>query len=168
MSMNWDEAIQLYVDYEASVLSDSKKKTALEKAREREKDIRYLLSQMPGLASNTIENITPKIWMDSLKAYMKSNRDYKKTWEDLTSWKKYQFLRACLVYARNDYTCQNLNCGAKDSDIDVQFSVDHVIPRSQGINENLDNLVCFCDRCNRAKLDNPQQFEEWMKNKRMA
>lgn len=164
--MNWEEAIQLYVDYEASILSDGKKKTALEKAQDRERDIRYLLSQMPVLASKNIEEITPQIWMDSLKAYMKSNRDYKKTWEELISWKKYQFLRACLVYARDDYKCRN--CGARDSDIDVHFSVDHVIPRIQGGDEDLDNLVCFCTPCNRAKLDNPEQFEKWMKNKRMA
>lgn len=163
--MNWEEAIQLYVDYEASILSDGKK-TALEKARERESHIRYLLSQMPNLASKTIENITPQIWMDSLKEFMKGNRDYKKTWEDLISWKKYQFLRACLVYARDDYTCQNQNCGTKDSDIGVEFSVDHVIPRIQGGDENLDNLVCFCAQCNRAKLDKPEQFEKWMKTRR--
>ena len=161
--MNWEEAIQLYVDYEASVLSDGKKKTALEKARERESHIRDLLSQMPNLASKTIENITPEVWMDSLKAYLKKDR-YHDNWAELEKWKKYEYLRACLVYARDDYICQN--CGAKDSDIDVRFSVDHVIPRSQGINENLDNLVCFCDRCNRAKLNNPEQFEKWMKDRR--
>jgi len=160
--MNWEEAIQLYVDYEASVLSDGKKKTALEKARDRERDIRYLLLQMPNLADKPIENITPQIWMDSLKAFMKSNRDFKKTWGDLTSWKKYGYIRACLVYAKYDYTCQN--CGAKDSDIDARFSVDHKTPRIQEGSEDLDNLVCFCTRCNRAKLDEPEQFEKWMKS----
>jgi 5-methylcytosine-specific restriction endonuclease McrA len=164
--MNWEEAIQLYVDYEASVLSDGKKKTALEKARERERDIRYLLSQMPNLTNKTIENITSQVWMDSLKAYMKSNRDYKKTWEELISWKKYEYLRACLVYGRDDYKCHY--CDAKDSDVDVRFTVDHVIPRSQGGGEDLNNLVCCCAQDNRAKLDNPEQFEKWMKNKRMA
>lgn len=164
--MNWEEAIQLYVDYETSVLSDSKKKTALEKAQERESHIRYLLSQMPNLANKTIENITPQIWMDSLKAFMKSNRDYKKTWEALISWKKYEFLRACLVYARDDYKCHY--CDAKDSDIDVRFTVDHLIPRSQGGREDLSNLVCCCAQDNRAKLDNPEQFEKWLKTKRMA
>jgi len=102
--------------------------------------------------------------MDSLRAYKKSNRDYKKTWDDLISWKKYQFLRACLVYARDDYKCHY--CDAKDSDIDVRFTVDHVIPRSQGGGENLDNLVCCCDADNRAKLNNPEQFEKWIKRKR--
>ena len=160
--MNWEEAIQLYVDYEASVLSDGKKKTALDKAKDRESHIRDLLSQMPNLANKTIENVTPEIWMDSLKAYMKQDR-FHNNLTDLEKWKKYKYLRACLVYARDDYTCQNRNCGAKDSDIDVEFSVDHVIPRSRGLNENLDNLVCFCARCNRAKLNNPEQFEKWMK-----
>lgn len=69
--MNWEGAIQLYVDYEASVLSDSKKQAALDKARQRESHIRDLLSRMPNLASKTIEDITSEVWMDSLKAYTK-------------------------------------------------------------------------------------------------
>lgn len=159
--MNWEEAIQLYVDYEATVLSDSKK-TALEKAKERESHIRDLLSKMPNLVSKTIENITPEAWMDSLKTYMKKDR-YHDNWTDLEKWKKYMYLRACLVYARDDYKCRN--CSAEDSDIDVRFSVDHVVPRIQGGGEDLDNLVCFCEPCNRAKLDNPEQFKKWMKDK---
>ena len=162
--MNWEDAIQLYVDYEASVLSDKKKQTALDKARQRESHIRDLLLQMPNLASKTIEEITPEIWMDSLKAYMKSNKDYKKTWEELTSWKKYQYLRACLVYARDDYTCYH--CHAKDSDIDVRFSIDHLTPRSLEGGEDLDNLVCCCKICNFARHNNPEQFEKWMKTRR--
>ena len=160
--MNWEEAIQLFVDYEASVLSDSKK-TALEKAQSMGRDIKYLLSQMPDLASKSIEEITPQIWMDSLRAYKKSNKDYKKTWEDLINWKKYHFLRACLVYARDDYKCHY--CNARDSDINVRFTVDHVIPRSKGGDEELDNLVCCCDIDNRAKLNNPEQFEKWVKTR---
>lgn len=85
--MNWEEAIQLYVDYEATVLSDSKK-TALEKAKERESHIRDLLSKMPNLVSKTIENIAPEVWMDSLKTYMKKDR-YHDNWTDLEKWKKY-------------------------------------------------------------------------------
>jgi 5-methylcytosine-specific restriction endonuclease McrA len=163
--MNWEEAIQLYVDYEASVLSDSKKKTAFEKAKDRESLIRDLLSQMSSLASKTIEDITPQIWMDSRKAYMKKDR-YHKTESDLNAWKPYTFLRACLVYAREDYKCHY--CDAKDSDINVRFTVDHVIPRSQGGTEDFDNLVCCCDMDNRAKLNNPEKFEKWMKNKRQT
>ena len=71
--MNWEEAIQLFVDYEATVLSDSKK-TASEKARDMERSIRYLLSQMPNLASKSVEDISPQVWMDARKAYMKSDR----------------------------------------------------------------------------------------------
>jgi hypothetical protein len=40
--MNWEEAIQLYVDYEASVLSDGKEKTALEKAKDLKKSIQFV------------------------------------------------------------------------------------------------------------------------------
>jgi 5-methylcytosine-specific restriction endonuclease McrA len=161
--MNWEEAIQLYVDYEASVLSDGKKQTALDKARQRESHIRDLLSQMPNLASKIIEDITPEIWMGSLKTYMKKDR-YHDNLTDLRRWKKYEYLRACIVYAREDYKCHY--CDAKDSDIGVRFSVDHLIPLAKGGTEDLDNLVCCCDIDNRAKLNNPEQFEKWMKTRR--
>lgn len=162
MLVNWEKAIQLFVEYEATVLSDGKK-TALEKAESRARGIRYLLGEMPNLSSKGIEEITPQIWMDSLRAYKKSNRDYKKTWEDIINWQKYKDLRACLVYARDDYKCHY--CGARDSDIDVRFTVDHVVPRSQGGGEDLDNLVCCCEQDNRAKLNNPKQFQEWLKRR---
>lgn len=137
------------MDYEASVLSDSKKQTALDKARQRESH-RDLLSQMPNLASKTIENITPQVWMDSLREYMEKDR-YHSNWAELEKWKKYEYLRACLVYARDDYRCHY--CDARDSDIDVCFTVDHLTPRSQGGGEDLNNLVCCCAQDNRAKGD---------------
>jgi hypothetical protein len=161
--MNWEEATQDYVTYEAYVLSDTKK-TALEKAQDRGRTIRDLLSQMPNLANKTIENITPQIWMDSLTTFKKGNRDYKRMgWGDLIGWEKYEFLRNCFVYARDDYTCHY--CDAKDSDIDVHFSVDHLTPKSKDGEEDLDNLVCCCKQDNRAKLNNPELFKRWMKNK---
>jgi len=162
--MHWEKAIQLFVDYSITVLSDGKK-PAVEKAESRARDIRYLLSQMPDLASKNIEEISPQIWMDSLRAYKKSNRDYKKTWGDIFNWQKYKCLRACLVYTRDDYTCQNPKCGFKDSDIGVRFTIDHIVPRSQGGCEDLDNLQCFCEQDNRAKLNNPKQFQEWLKRR---
>jgi hypothetical protein len=160
--MKWEKAIQLFVEYEATVLSDGKK-TAVEKAQFRARGIEYLLAQMPNLASKEIEEITPQIWMDSLRAYKKSNRDYIKNWEQLIDRKKYKDLRACIVYARDDYTCRN--CGVKDSDMNVRFTVDHKIPRSQDGGEDLDNLQCFCRQCNMAKFNNPEQFQEWMKRR---
>lgn len=146
--MNWDEAIQLYVDYEASVLSDSKKKTAVEKAQERISHIKDLLSQMPNLASKTIEDITPEIWMDSRKAYMKSDR-YHKTESDLNEWKPYTFLRACLAYAKSNYQCHY--CGRNLSSKRVVFHVEHLKPKVSGGTEELDNLRCVCQFCNLAK-----------------
>jgi 5-methylcytosine-specific restriction endonuclease McrA len=83
---------------------------------------------------------------------------------DLRKWKKYGYLRACFVYAKEDYKCHY--CNAKDSDIDVRFSVDHLTPVSQGGTEDLDNLVCCCDIDNRAKLNNPEQFEKRIKTRR--
>jgi len=161
--VNWEKAIQLFMTYEATVLSNGKK-TAFEKAQSMARDIRYLLTQMPDLASKDIKEITPQIWMDSLRAYKKSNRDYVKNWEQLWNWKKYEHLRACLIYARDDYKCHY--CQVRYPDIDVTFTVDHVIPRSQGGGEDLDNLVCCCAPCNRAKLNNPEQFQKWMKRGR--
>jgi 5-methylcytosine-specific restriction endonuclease McrA len=158
--MKWEKAIELFVEYEATVLSDGKK-TAVEKAESRARGIRYLLSQMPDLASKEIEEITPEIWMTSLKAYKKSNSDYVKTWGALINWKKYMDLRACLVYAKYNYKCDSCSSAFPD----VKLSVDHVVPRSKGGWEDLDNLVCFCAPCNRAKLNNPEQFQEWMKKR---
>lgn len=160
--MKWEKAIQLFTAYGATILSDGKK-TAVEKADSRARGVRYLLTQMPDLASKEIEEITPKIWMDSLRAYKKSNRDYKKTWGDLLTWKKYEDLRACLVYARDDYKCRY--CHAKYPDDEVALTVDHVVPRSQGGGEDLDNLVCCCAADNRAKLNNPEQFQKWLKRR---
>jgi len=161
--MKWEKAIELFMSYEAVVLSDGKK-TAYEKAESRARDIRYLLSQMPVLGSKEIEEITPKIWWDSLQAYRKSNKDFKgghAGWEDLLNWKKYKDLRACLVYARDGYKCHY--CHARYPEDDVTFTVDHVIPLSKEGGNYLDNLVCCCAPCNRAKLNNPEQFQEWLK-----
>lgn len=160
--MNWEKAIQSFMGYEATVLTNGKK-TAVEKAESMARDVRYLLTQMPNLVSKNIEEITPQIWWDSLKAYKKSNRDYIKTWQDLINWKKYKYLRACLVYARDGYKCNY--CHATYPDDEVTLTVDHVIPRSQAGGEYLDNLVCCCAPCNRAKLNNPNQFQEWLKRK---
>ena len=54
---------------------------------------------------------------------------------------------------------------AQYPDDEVTLTVDHVVPRSQGGGEDLDNLVCCCAEDNRAKLKNPERFQEWMKRK---
>jgi hypothetical protein len=100
--MNWNEAIKLFVEYETTHLVDTKKKTE-EKVISMGNDVRYLLSQMPDLAHKNIEEISSAIWMDSLRHYKKTNKDYKRNWSDLFDWAKYKYLRACLVYAKSNY-----------------------------------------------------------------
>ncbi len=39
-----------------------------------------------------------------------------------------------------------------------QFEVDHVIPRSRGGTDHLDNLQLLCAHCNRTKGDRPQEY----------
>lgn len=56
-------------------------------------------------------------------------------------WKK----RRLLVLKRDGYTCHY--CG-----LDAN-SVDHVLPRSRGGTDDLDNLVACCSSCNSSKGD---------------
>lgn len=161
--MNWQDAIRLFVGYKVSVLTDGKR-TAVEKAEDRARNVRYLLSQMPNLADKNVEEITPQIWWDSIQAYKRSNRDFKggrANWNDLLKWSKYEDLRACLVFAKDGYECHY--CYAKHPDDDVILTVDHLVPRSRDGGDYLDNLVCCCDMCNRAKLNDPKRFQKWIK-----
>ena len=52
------------------------------------------------------------------------------------------------IYKRDDYTC--VYCGSKDRST---FTLDHVIPQSQGGPNSWDNLVTACKRCNGEKAD---------------
>lgn len=45
------------------------------------------------------------------------------------------------------YTC--VRCGKKLRKGDVD--IDHIIPRSRGGKDNINNLQCMCKRCNRSK-----------------
>lgn len=55
------------------------------------------------------------------------------------------------VLAQANYTCQK--CGAKQSE-GAALQVDHIIPRSKGGTNNLNNLQCLCSVCNNQKSDN--------------
>lgn len=57
------------------------------------------------------------------------------------------------VLERDNYTC--VYCGKKSEYLEV----DHVLPRSRGGLDTLDNLVCACRSCNRSKSDKTP--EEW-------
>ncbi|HUC25387.1 MAG TPA: HNH endonuclease [Streptosporangiaceae bacterium] len=52
-----------------------------------------------------------------------------------------------LVFRRDNYTCRY--CGA--SAPDVQLEADHVMPRSKGGRDVLENLVTACQACNGGK-----------------
>ena len=56
-------------------------------------------------------------------------------------WKK----RRLLVLKRDGYTCHYCHRDAN--------SVDHVVPRSHGGTDDLDNLVACCSSCNSSKGD---------------
>ena len=38
------------------------------------------------------------------------------------------------------------------------FEVDHVVPRSRGGSDHLENLQLLCAHCNRIKGDRPQEY----------
>ena len=38
------------------------------------------------------------------------------------------------------------------------FEVDHIIPRSGGGQDNIENLQLLCAHCNRVKGDRPQEY----------
>ena len=62
------------------------------------------------------------------------------------------------VLRRDEYRCRY--CGAKAPH--VALEVDHVIPRSRGGEDTLDNLVAACFSCNRGKQDKDARImEEW-------
>ena len=59
-----------------------------------------------------------------------------------------------LVLERDNFTCTY--CGSKEA----PFEADHVLPRSRGGLDVIENLVCACRRCNRSKKD--KTLDEWL------
>jgi len=57
-----------------------------------------------------------------------------------------------VVLERDNYECQN--CGWHD---DLQ--IDHIMPRSRGGSDLIDNLQVLCAKCNRSKR--AKTMEEW-------
>lgn len=53
------------------------------------------------------------------------------------------------VLVRDNFTCQY--CGAKAPE--VHLEVDHLIPKSKGGSDTIDNLITSCWECNRGKRD---------------
>jgi hypothetical protein len=64
----------------------------------------------------------------------------------------YFFVRAGLwwsVLARDNWTC--CSCGRTSKDEGIILEVDHIIPRSKGGTDDLDNLQTLCKKCNIGK-----------------
>lgn len=64
----------------------------------------------------------------------------------------YTFVRAGLwwsVLARDNWTC--CSCGRSSKEEGITLEVDHIIPRSKGGTDGLDNLQTLCKKCNIGK-----------------
>jgi hypothetical protein len=64
----------------------------------------------------------------------------------------YTFVRAGLwwsVLARDNWTC--CSCGRSSKEEGIMLEVDHIIPRSKGGTDDLDNLQTLCKKCNIGK-----------------
>ena len=55
------------------------------------------------------------------------------------------------VFKRDKFTCQY--CGRRPPD--VMLEADHIVPRSKGGKNEIDNLTTACGACNRGKSDVP-------------
>jgi len=56
------------------------------------------------------------------------------------------------IKERWDYECAY--CGSEDN-----LTIDHVVPRSKGGHNTVENMVCCCDSCNQDKAHTP--WEDW-------
>jgi hypothetical protein len=55
------------------------------------------------------------------------------------------------VLERDGFRC--VYCGRNPKDDGVKLEVDHIIPKSKGGQDTLDNLVTACSECNQGKKD---------------
>ena len=55
------------------------------------------------------------------------------------------------VRQRANFACEY--CGVTETDAGGELTVDHYQPRTKGGNDNLENLLYCCPRCNQYKLD---------------
>ncbi len=64
----------------------------------------------------------------------------------------YTFIRAGVwwsVLAKDNWTC--CSCGRSSREEGITLEVDHIIPRSKGGTDDLDNLQTLCKKCNIGK-----------------
>ena len=60
-----------------------------------------------------------------------------------------------MVFERDDFTC--VYCGRNSGGI--RMTIDHVIPITQGVSNDSENLVTCCSECNLDKWD--RTIEQW-------
>ena len=69
---------------------------------------------------------------------------------------------APIPYRQNKHVLfgqQEGRCGGCKTVFDFKlFDVDHVVPRSRGVHDHIDNLQLLCSHCNRTKGDRPQEY----------
>lgn len=71
---------------------------------------------------------------------------------DLPELDSYNFVRAGLwwsVLARDNWTC--CSCGRSSKEEGITLEVDHILPRSKGGSNDVDNLQTLCKKCNIGK-----------------
>jgi hypothetical protein len=64
----------------------------------------------------------------------------------------YTFIRAGIwwsVLARDNWTC--CSCGRSSKEEGIILEVDHILPRSKGGSDDMDNLQTLCKKCNIGK-----------------
>ena len=150
--MNWKDAIEKYIQFK--ILTPSKQPEEIRK--EVVNDFKYMLEQMSELTERDPLDINNEFWEKSYRSFKDRNRKLFPTFDDLFKWRKFRELVRLLVFTRDNYRCQY--CGSEKN-----LCLEHVIPISGGGGWNLDNLVCACNLCNRAKLNlTREQFINWL------
>lgn len=73
--------------------------------------------------------------------------EYKAEHGGLGGWEKLRFE----VFKRDNFTCQY--CGRNVKEDKIKLACDHVIPKSKGGQNVLENLITACFQCNNGKKD---------------
>jgi hypothetical protein len=163
--MKTEECIERLRDYYESTLVNGRK-NATEKARAYIGRTLQLYSRMTDLHGVEIDGLSDEIWLGALRRYMRTDRAHKTQWQ-MFGWPTYKMLRVAIVFARDQYTCQNQRCGLNVAELDIEarrigvpsggpfgfavLCVDHRVARAIGGGEELSNLQCLCRTCNMAK-----------------
>ena len=65
------------------------------------------------------------------------------------------------IYARDRFTCQNQQCGARKGERGVQLVIDHKKPVARGGTNDPSNLQTLCSLCNSRKGAKNTGFGDW-------